>query len=80
MKTIVSVTPIRIDTDSRTFKQAASIAHFGYNSIVVEGVQSEVHSACVQFCHDSPAMFLRVALLKARPRPEQTAFAACVVV
>lgn len=36
MKTIVSITPISIQRDSRTFKQASSVARLGYNSIVVE--------------------------------------------
>lgn len=38
--TIVSVTPIAIERDSRTLKQAASVAGFGYRSIVVEGEAS----------------------------------------
>jgi glycosyltransferase involved in cell wall biosynthesis len=40
MKTLVSITPIRVEADSRTFKQAASVARFGYKSIVVEGEPS----------------------------------------
>lgn len=39
---IVSVTPTRLDADSRTLKQAASFARFGYRSIVVEGEPSEL--------------------------------------
>ena len=40
MKTIVSVTPIAVEGDSRTFKEAASFARLGYRSIVVEGGHS----------------------------------------
>jgi glycosyltransferase involved in cell wall biosynthesis len=49
MKTIVSLTPVRVEADSRTFKQAASIARFGYRSIVVEGEHSEVDRAGLPF-------------------------------
>jgi len=38
--TIVSVTPLPVRADSRTYKQAASFARFGYRSIVVEGSPS----------------------------------------
>lgn len=38
--TIVSITPLKVQADSRTFKQAASVARFGYTSIVVEGQRS----------------------------------------
>lgn len=41
MKTIVSLTPISIERDSRTFKQASSVARLGYRSIVVELERSE---------------------------------------
>jgi glycosyltransferase involved in cell wall biosynthesis len=37
MKRIVSLTPSSVERDSRTFKQAASMARFGYASHVVEG-------------------------------------------
>jgi glycosyltransferase involved in cell wall biosynthesis len=40
MKTIVSITPIAVQRDSRTFKQAASMARLGYRSIVVEAEPS----------------------------------------
>jgi glycosyltransferase involved in cell wall biosynthesis len=40
MKTVVSITPLKVQADSRTFKQAASVARFGYISIVVEGMES----------------------------------------
>jgi len=36
-KTIVSITPLVVEADSRTFKMAVSFARFGYRSIVVEG-------------------------------------------
>jgi glycosyltransferase involved in cell wall biosynthesis len=39
---IVSLTPSRVDRDSRTFKQAASMARLGYESVVVEEGTSEL--------------------------------------
>ena len=41
MKTIVSVTPTRLEADSRSFKIAASIARLGYTSILVEEKKSK---------------------------------------
>jgi glycosyltransferase involved in cell wall biosynthesis len=38
---VVSLTPSRVDRDSRTFKAAASLARLGYESLVVEGRASE---------------------------------------
>src|SRR5437660_9979526 len=49
MKTIVSVTPVRVEADSRTFKQAASITAFGYTSVVVEGERSALDSEDLPF-------------------------------
>jgi glycosyltransferase involved in cell wall biosynthesis len=40
MKTIVSITPIAVERDSRTFKQAASMARLGHRSIVIEAEPS----------------------------------------
>jgi glycosyltransferase involved in cell wall biosynthesis len=40
VKTVVSITPIAVERDSRTFKQAASMARLGYRSIVVEAEPS----------------------------------------
>jgi glycosyltransferase involved in cell wall biosynthesis len=40
VKTVVSVTPLAVERDSRTFKVAASMARLGYRSIVVEGEPS----------------------------------------
>ncbi|MBM3667053.1 MAG: hypothetical protein FJW90_06155, partial [Actinobacteria bacterium] len=39
---VASVTPIGVARDSRTFKQAASIARLGMRSLVVEGEASAV--------------------------------------
>lgn len=39
-KKIVSITPIKIESDSRTFKQATSLTKLGYDSIVVEEEKS----------------------------------------
>jgi glycosyltransferase involved in cell wall biosynthesis len=40
MTRIVSLTPLAVERDSRTFKQAASMARLAYESIVVEGEPS----------------------------------------
>lgn len=48
-KTIVSVTPIGIQADSRGFKIAASIARFGHRSIVVEGCRSDLDRTRLPF-------------------------------
>lgn len=40
LKTIVSVTPLAVLKDSRTFKIATSLSRFGYNSMVIEGKKS----------------------------------------
>jgi glycosyltransferase involved in cell wall biosynthesis len=42
MTVIVSITPVKIEADSRTFKQAFSFARFGYVSIVIEGEHSNL--------------------------------------
>jgi glycosyltransferase involved in cell wall biosynthesis len=42
MKTVVSVTPIAVERDSRTYKQAASLARLGYRSLVLEGAPSSI--------------------------------------
>ena len=47
--TVVSVTPIRIRADSRSFKIAATIARFGYCSVVVEGERSDLDEAHLPF-------------------------------
>lgn len=49
MKTIVSVTPLPVSADTRTFKIAASFARFGYRSIVVEGEKSDVEPVGLPF-------------------------------
>lgn len=41
-KTIVSITPVALDRDSRSLKIAHSFAQWGYQSIVVEGQKSTV--------------------------------------
>jgi glycosyltransferase involved in cell wall biosynthesis len=43
------VTPIAVERDSRTFKQAASFANLGYRSIVVEGERSDLEAADLPF-------------------------------
>lgn len=49
MKTIVTFTPLAVEADSRTFKQAASMARFGYRSIVIEGKPSVVNRSDLPF-------------------------------
>lgn len=49
MKTVVSITPLRVQEDSRTFKIAASFASFGYKSIVVEGKPSDLNKSSLPF-------------------------------
>ncbi len=49
MKMIVSITPIAVASDSRTYKMAASFSRFGYKSIVVEGLRSNFHSNDLPF-------------------------------
>src|SRR6476620_6347081 len=39
-KVVVSLTPLALRRDSRTLKQASSVARFGYHSLVVEGQPS----------------------------------------
>lgn len=48
-KIVVSVTPTRIQRDSRSFKIAASITRFGYLSIVVEGDKSNLDRTHLPF-------------------------------
>lgn len=49
MKTVVTITPLRVESDTRTFKQAASVARFGYRSIVIEGEPSALTPGAVPF-------------------------------
>jgi glycosyltransferase involved in cell wall biosynthesis len=37
MSTIVSITPLGVDVDSRTLKEAATVGRLGYESVVVQG-------------------------------------------
>jgi len=48
-KTIVSVTPLRVEADSRAFKIAASLARFGYHSILVEQEKSDLNRPNLPF-------------------------------
>jgi glycosyltransferase involved in cell wall biosynthesis len=52
--TIVSLTPLRIEADSRTYRQAASFARLGYRSIVVEREASGLDPADLPFTLISP--------------------------
>jgi glycosyltransferase involved in cell wall biosynthesis len=49
MRTVVSITPMAVERDSRTFKQAASVARFGYASLVVEGHASRLDRGGLPF-------------------------------
>jgi hypothetical protein len=54
MKTIVSLYPGAIATESRAYKQAASFARFGYRSVVIEGIKSQVDKSTLPFELISP--------------------------
>ena len=47
--TVVSVTPLPVEADSRTYREAASFARFGHRSIVVEGQRSNALPADLPF-------------------------------
>jgi glycosyltransferase involved in cell wall biosynthesis len=47
--TIVSITPLAVRSDSRTLKQASSVARLGYRSIVVEGRASRLDRSRLLF-------------------------------
>jgi glycosyltransferase involved in cell wall biosynthesis len=49
MKTIVSITPLPVEADSRTYKEAASITRLGYRAVVVEGRRSTLDRAALPF-------------------------------
>jgi glycosyltransferase involved in cell wall biosynthesis len=49
MKAIVSVTPLAVEADSRTYKEAASFTRLGYRSIVVEGRRSGLPREALPF-------------------------------
>jgi glycosyltransferase involved in cell wall biosynthesis len=49
MKRIVSLTPLAVDRDSRTYKEAASIARMGYESVLVEGQESRLDRTRLPF-------------------------------
>jgi glycosyltransferase involved in cell wall biosynthesis len=49
MKSIISITPLAIERDSRTYKIAASFTRFGYRSIVVEGIPSNLDKTSLPF-------------------------------
>lgn len=49
INTIVSVTPVAVVADSRTYKIAASFRRFGYTSLVVEGEKSNIDPASLPF-------------------------------
>jgi glycosyltransferase involved in cell wall biosynthesis len=54
MMTVVTVTPMALEADSRTFKQAATVARAGYRSIVVEGRLSRLQPDMLPFKLISP--------------------------
>lgn len=49
MLEIVSITPLAVERDSRTFKQAASVARLGYRSVVLEGDTSHLDARDLPF-------------------------------
>jgi glycosyltransferase involved in cell wall biosynthesis len=72
MSTIVSLTPLPVEADSRTFKEATSFARFGHRSIVVEGAPSALDPAGLSFELRSPQASVplrrRIPRLAARGR------------
>jgi glycosyltransferase involved in cell wall biosynthesis len=54
MTRIVTLTPLAVERDSRTFKQAASVARLGYESVVVEGERSRLNGRALPFALSSP--------------------------
>jgi glycosyltransferase involved in cell wall biosynthesis len=49
MRRVVSLTPMAVDRDSRTFKQAASVSRMGHESVLVEGQESRLDRARLPF-------------------------------
>ena len=49
MTRVVSLTPSRVERDTRTFKEATSFARHGHESIVVEAAASELVAADLRF-------------------------------
>jgi len=76
---IVSITPLAVERDSRTFKQAASMARFGYTSIVVEGERSNLDRANLPFellsLEDRPTRHASVLAAGSGPTRARSAFA-----
>jgi glycosyltransferase involved in cell wall biosynthesis len=72
MKRIVSLTPSSVERDSRTFRQAASMARFGYASHVIEGRPSQFAGDGLAFTLE-PAEGEPRAAAKAAPAPATTA-------
>lgn len=52
---IVTLTPVAVERDSRTFKQAASMARLGHESVVIEGSPSSLPASELPFELRSPA-------------------------
>jgi glycosyltransferase involved in cell wall biosynthesis len=52
--TIVTLTPLAVEKDSRTFKQASSLARYGFNSVVVECSCSDLQKNDLLFSLSSP--------------------------
>jgi glycosyltransferase involved in cell wall biosynthesis len=49
MRRVVSLTPLAADRDSRTFKQAASVARMGFESVLVEDQESRLERGRLPF-------------------------------
>ncbi len=49
MRVVASVTPLAVERDSRTFRQAATVARLGYRSVVIEGGASRLDRADLPF-------------------------------
>lgn len=72
MSRIVSITPLAVERDSRTYKQAASLARLGYESVVVEGEPSGFEREGLPFelvSVEAPGGYARWNLATARAMP-----------
>ena len=67
MKTIVTLTPLDVQADGRTFKQAASVRRLGHRSIVVEGYTSLLARSRVPFEMVSSGPVRQAATAKPTP-------------
>ena len=63
MRRVVTLTPMAVDRDSRTYKQATSVARMGFESVLVEGQVSRLDTGRLPFA------LRTVATAPRRPAP-----------